>query len=161
MEVTKYCYLLFFVALIVPNIIAINTEILQETQLISLTNILAHLDAFEVIATTVGGGSRSAASPGYNASVEYIVDQLKATNYTVTVQPFTFTQTVTVSPAQFSQVSPAQISYTEGIDYLVFTYSGSGQVQSAISSGFYFYFFIFGKTFFKCKQFSWRGMRSF
>ena len=42
---------------------------------------------------------------GYNASVEYVVEQLGATGfYDVTVQPFQFSRTVVNSEPEFAQV---------------------------------------------------------
>ena len=43
---------------------------------------------------------------GFNASQEYVLDQLQPLDHflNVTVQPFTFTQTLAVAPPHFRQV---------------------------------------------------------
>ena len=55
---------------------------------ISLTNIRAHLQQFQTIATTNGGNRRSNTA-GYTASVNYVFDQLVAAGFTVVRQTCT------------------------------------------------------------------------
>ncbi|HYN96362.1 MAG TPA: M28 family peptidase [Pilimelia sp.] len=52
---------------------------------LSLTNIRAHLQQFQTIATSNGGHRRST-SAGYTASVNFVVDRLAAAGYTVARQ---------------------------------------------------------------------------
>ncbi|MFJ6194494.1 M28 family peptidase [Micromonospora sp. NPDC092111] len=52
---------------------------------VSVTNVQAHLNQFQSIATS-NGGNRRAGSAGYTASVSYVKSKLQAAGYTVTEQ---------------------------------------------------------------------------
>lgn len=102
----------------------------------SVENVKAHLAALEDIAVTVGDGNRSAGTPGYDASVDYVVDYLSEnTNYTVTLQELSFTQPTVLSTPQLSQTAPESMTYTYVIDFTILTYSGSGDVTAKVDGG--------------------------
>ena len=106
----------------------------KESSFVSITNIMSHLEAFQAIAI-LNGGNRAAQNPGYNASVDYVTSILsEKTNYTVTVQPFNFQITEEVSTPEFQQISPNAATYVRGVDFRTMTYTGSGDVQSPVSS---------------------------
>ncbi len=54
---------------------------------ISVTNVKAHLDELQRIATA-NGGNRYTGRPGYRASIDYVKGKLDAAGYTTTVQSF-------------------------------------------------------------------------
>jgi hypothetical protein len=112
---------------------------------ISVENIMGHLEALQTIAD-LNGGTRAAPSTGYNASVDYIVNQLKQTNYTVTVQPFTFSTVEQVSAPILEQVSPNSETYKQYTQYNLMTYTGSGDVTGQIQLGKYSAAFPFSCT---------------
>ncbi|KAI8802506.1 hypothetical protein BJ742DRAFT_832819 [Cladochytrium replicatum] len=67
------------------------------TEAVDAVNTFVHLRNLEIAAqaSTADGGipNRALGSPGYNATGEYVLEQLKKrTNYNVTVQPFTVTR---------------------------------------------------------------------
>lgn len=90
-----------------------------------------HLDAFAAVAAA-HDGNRASGTPGYDASVDYVVDTLTAAGYTPEVQAFDFPFYVENSPASFAQVSPTATTYTSPEDFSTMTYSGSGDVTAAV-----------------------------
>jgi Zn-dependent M28 family amino/carboxypeptidase len=87
--------------------------------------IAEHLAAFQAIADTHEGG-RASGTPGYDASVDYVVDRLEAAGYAPTVQPFEFPFFQELGTATFEQVSPTPTTYTTPEDFSTMTYSGTG-----------------------------------
>jgi Zn-dependent M28 family amino/carboxypeptidase len=57
---------------------------------VTLDGVRAHQAAFQAIADA-NGGNRAAATPGYEASVDYVVEQLEDTNWKVEIHEFDFT----------------------------------------------------------------------
>lgn len=96
---------------------------------ISLPNVMTHLKAFQDIALVHGD---RAVGAGYNASVEYVQAALAETNYHVWRQEFTIPTTSVVGSPVFEQVTPVAATYSEGTDYDVIEYSGSGDVTAAV-----------------------------
>ena len=72
---------------------------------VSADQISAHLDALMQIATE-NGGIRAAGTPGYDASVAYVADQLTSMGYDVRRQPFDF--------MYFNEAAPVQLSVGSG-----------------------------------------------
>ena len=87
----------------------------------------SHLDAFHQIAID-HGGNRTTGSSGYQASVEYVSEQLTLSGYSVDIQEF-FVPTYRVN-------SPPQVTLEEEVlDETVFvplTYSPSGEGEGMI-----------------------------
>ena len=65
-----------------------NNTVKKLTDAVSADGVLAHLEAFQGIADEFG--DRAAGRPGYDASVDYVVEQLEAAGYTPEVQEFEF-----------------------------------------------------------------------
>lgn len=84
-----------------------------------------HLDAFQAIAAA-NGGTRVAGTPGYAASVEHVVDTLRAAGYEPTVQEHTFTTFATTAPTVLERVAPGP----GALPTAVLGYSGSGDVTA-------------------------------
>jgi len=103
----------------------------SSTQSVSVDRIVGHLEALQEIATA-NNGNRGAGSAGYNASVEYIVNELKThTNYSIQLQPFSFDQVIQKNPSVFQQVSPKEVTYKLLVDYVLMGSTGSGDVTAA------------------------------
>jgi len=86
----------------------------------------SHLDALAQIAQD-NGGERAAGTPGYAASVDYVVDQLEALGFQVQRQPFQFTF--------FDQQRPVSVAIGDeswiGADWVrTNLYSGEGDISS-------------------------------
>ena len=69
-----------------------------------------HEQAFQNIASA-NGGTRASGTPGFDASVEYVVGQLVAAGYHPQVQPFDFPFFEETAPAAFNRVcaEPADV----------------------------------------------------
>ncbi len=95
---------------------------------VSPEGIREHLDAFQAIAAA-NDGTRASGTPGYDASVDYVVERLEAAGYSPTVQPFEFPFFQELTEATFAQVSPTPETYTTPEDFSTMTYSGSGEAE--------------------------------
>lgn len=93
--------------------------------------IMEHLEAFQDIADA-NGGTRASGTPGYDASLAYVQDQLEAAGYQTTVQPFLFNTFEELVTPEFERVSPDPRDYAEGDDFLTMEYSGSGDVTGTL-----------------------------
>ena len=78
-------------------------------------------------------GTRASGTPGYDASVEYVVKKMRAAGYTVTVDPFVFDFFEVLAPTTFSQVSPVPTTYVDGTDFSIMDYSGSGTISAVVT----------------------------
>lgn len=103
----------------------VNTNKLRKA--VTVNGILKHERALQRIANN-NGGSRAAGTPGYDASVEYVIDKLEDADYEVTTQPFDFAYYEELAPALFSQVSPTAVDY----ETATLEYSGTGEVTGVL-----------------------------
>ena len=103
------------------------------TSAVSIEDIMGHLNAFQKIADE-NNGNRAAQFSGYNASLAYVRSVLESeTNYTITQQPFNFDITTEGAPPKLAQISPNSAVYQRGLEYLIFSYSGSGRAEAPVS----------------------------
>ncbi|MGY1665198.1 M28 family metallopeptidase [Geodermatophilus sp. SYSU D00696] len=107
-----------------------NNTVAKLTECVTLEGVTEHLEAFQEIADA-NGGNRASGTAGYDASVDYVKDRLEAVGYDVTVQPFDF-PFFQLRSSSFSQVAPAQATYTAGTDYAPMTYTGPGTVDDDV-----------------------------
>jgi Zn-dependent M28 family amino/carboxypeptidase len=93
---------------------------------------MQHEQALQDIASA-NGNTRASGTPGYLASVNYVVDQLEAAGYEPVVQPFDFAFFQEFGTPEFSRVSPNPRTYVAGAsaEFSTMTYSGSGDVSAA------------------------------
>jgi Zn-dependent M28 family amino/carboxypeptidase len=98
---------------------------------VTAENIVEHLEALQAIADA-NGGNRAAGTSGYEASAQYIEEQLRAAGYDPVRQPFSYDQ-FGVNSAAFEQVSPTPVIYVDGTDFITMSYSGSGDVTAAVT----------------------------
>ena len=89
---------------------------------VRLEGVRAHQAALQAIANA-NGGTRAAATPGYDASVDYVVRTLRAAGWTVALDQFDFT---VAEPIR--QLTPIMASYETG----AFTGSGLGTVTGPV-----------------------------
>ena len=99
---------------------------------VDLDGVREHLDALQAIADE-NGGTRASGTPGFEASVDYVVERLEAAGYDPEVQEFTFPFFQQLSASTFEQVSPTPAVYVEGTDYFTADFSGSGDVTGVIA----------------------------
>ncbi len=93
---------------------------------VTLAGVREHQAALQAIATA-NGGTRAANTPGYDASVEYVVDRLEAAGYEVTIDEFPFTF---FPPSTLQQLTPVTATYSTG----AFTGSPSATVTAAVTA---------------------------
>jgi Zn-dependent M28 family amino/carboxypeptidase len=91
-----------------------------------------HAQALQNIATA-NGGTRASGTPGYAASVSYVVGQLRSAGYRPVVQPFDFAFFQEFGTPTFERTSPSPRAYVAGSsnEFSTMTYSGSGDVTAA------------------------------
>ncbi len=105
----------------------------QLTKRVKAEGIGEHLDKFQEIADKFDG-TRASGTPGYNASVRYIVRTLTRAGYEPEVQTFEFPYYVENAPAELAQTSPDATAYTSPDDFSSMTYSGSGDVTAVVEA---------------------------
>ena len=91
---------------------------------VTLEGVREHQAAFQAIADA-NGGTRAAGTPGYDASVEYVVERLTAAGYNVTLDEFPFQ--FFAAPI-LQQLTPVSATYATG----AFTNSGVGDVTGNV-----------------------------
>jgi Zn-dependent M28 family amino/carboxypeptidase len=99
---------------------------------ITVQGMQRHQQALQNIASA-NGNTRASGTPGYQASVNYIVSQLSAAGYDPVVQPFDFAFFRELAAPSFQRISPNPRTYIAGADqeFSTMTYSGSGNVTAA------------------------------
>jgi Zn-dependent M28 family amino/carboxypeptidase len=93
---------------------------------VTLSGVRAHQAALQAIADA-NGGNRAAGTPGYDQSVQYIVDEMTAAGYQVTLNAFPF---VYIPPATLQQIAPISATYETGR----FTGTGTGNVTASVTA---------------------------
>ena len=103
---------------------------------VTTAGIMEHENEFQAIATANavnGVPTRAVATPGYEASVDYVAGLLGDAGYEVTIQDFTYEAFIDVTPPEFDRVSPDPVIYVNGFeDFLTMTWSGTGDVTAEL-----------------------------
>jgi Zn-dependent M28 family amino/carboxypeptidase len=119
-------------AMLVPTALADDiTETKGFRKAVTLAGIRQHQAALQTIANA-NNGTRLAGTPGYDQSVDYVVDKLTAAGYSPTVQPFEFLLVSDRTPPTFERVSPNPATFVDGVDFGTIQYSGSGDVTGQL-----------------------------
>jgi Zn-dependent M28 family amino/carboxypeptidase len=98
---------------------------------VDAAEIVETLEAFQAIADA-NGGTRASGTPGYAASVAYVVAQLEAAGYDPVVQEFEFPFFQLLSPGTLQRVSPDPETYTAEADFFTMMFSGSSDVTAEL-----------------------------
>jgi Zn-dependent M28 family amino/carboxypeptidase len=93
-------------------------------QCVRLDQVRAHEVAFQRIADA-NGGTRAAGTPGYDASVDYVVDSLESAGWSVELHEFPY---LFIPPATLQQLTPVNAVYETGS----FSGSGSGEITGNV-----------------------------
>lgn len=104
----------------------VNDTAAKLMECVTLDGVRAHQQALQNIAN-VNGGIRAAGTPGYTASVNYVVDTLETAGYIVTLDEFPFMFT---PPVVLQQLTPVSATYESG----GFTGTGFGEVTAAVTA---------------------------
>jgi len=92
-----------------------NNTVAKLTKAVTAEGVLDHLEALQAVADA-NGGNRASGLPGYKASVDYVVGQLREAGYTPQVQAFTFDYFEENS--ELIRVSPNPRTFVNGTDFL-------------------------------------------
>jgi len=99
----------------------------------NINNLMNHLKEFQEIANE-NGGSRSV-NTGFNASADYVVSILqKETNYKIETQVFSLKTYEQSEKPIFRGIDPISTVFKEGVDFLAFSYSGSGDIYGTVQT---------------------------
>ena len=100
---------------------------------VTLEGVRAHQLALQQIATA-NGGNRFSGLPGYDKSVAYVVEKLKAAGYDPVVQPFDYLAYGVVGPSVLQQTAPGSITYVEGVDFGPIEQTDPGDVTAPVTA---------------------------
>jgi Zn-dependent M28 family amino/carboxypeptidase len=140
--VTKRASLLVLVALTLAAVGAspASADPINESRgfrkAVTVAGIREHQLAFQQIADA-NGGTRAAGTPGYDASVDYVVDKATAAGYDVALDEFTYVESFSEGSApELQETAPEQQTFVAGSrpaydgDFVSFT--GSGDVTAPV-----------------------------
>jgi Zn-dependent M28 family amino/carboxypeptidase len=97
---------------------------------VTLKGVERHLTALQSIADD-NKGTRASGTPGFKASVDYVVGQLRRAGYRPAVQEFDFPFFEETAPSTFALTSPAT-NYVNGTDFATMEFSGSGSPTASV-----------------------------
>jgi Zn-dependent M28 family amino/carboxypeptidase len=103
----------------------------QRPPQVDVDGIVDHLEALQEVADD-NDGTRASGTPGYEASVDYVVRRLQQAGYSPRVQEFTFPFFQQLSPSTFEEISPTPRTFVEGTDYFLGEFSGAGDVEAPL-----------------------------
>lgn len=104
----------------------VNNTHAKLLECVTLAGVREHQAAFQTIANA-NGGVRAAGTPGYDASLAYVVARMTAAGYNVTLNDFPF---VYVALPTLQQTTPLVATYETG----AFTGSGYGSAAAAVTA---------------------------
>jgi Zn-dependent M28 family amino/carboxypeptidase len=107
----------------------VDTKALRDG--VTVAGIMEHQQEFQQIATA-NGGNRAATFPGYDASVQYVVNRMRAAGFRVSLDPFDFAHWEKHGPSTLERTSPAPKLWVEDTDYVVSQFSGGGDVTGPV-----------------------------
>ena len=108
----------------------VNNTVDKLLECVTVNGVREHQMALQAIADA-NNGTRVSGSPGYDQSVDYVVERLRAAGYEPEVQEFDFQTFVTLSPTVLEQVAPPPAG---PVTNSVMSYSGSGDVTAPVSA---------------------------
>jgi Zn-dependent M28 family amino/carboxypeptidase len=103
----------------------VNNTHAKLLECVTLDGVREHQEAFQAIADA-NGGTRLAGTPGYEASVDYVVEKATAAGYNVTRHSFPF---VFIAPPTLQQLAPVLATYETG----AFTGTGFGSASGDVT----------------------------
>lgn len=102
-----------------------NNTVTKLLECVDADGAMEHLQALQAIADE-NGGNRAAGLPGYEVSVEYVVDVLTDAGWDVSIDEFPYTF---VGPSELEQITPVNATYPTG----PFTGTGYGEVTASVA----------------------------
>jgi Zn-dependent M28 family amino/carboxypeptidase len=128
---TRSLVLALVVLVVVPACVSRIEQPEQLRNAVTIAGVREHQQALQQIADA-HDGNRMTGTPGYDASVGYVMQRLENAGYEPSSFQFEFVFTTDRTKPVLERVTaPAQI-FTEGSDFLTLTYSGSGEVTTEV-----------------------------
>ncbi len=109
-----------------------NTVAKELRDAVTVSGVRSHQQALQNIAN-MNGGTRASGTPGYAASLAYVKSRLERAGYKPKVQPFAFKTFAELADATFERISPDPHVYVPGDEFLIMSYSGSGDVTAPVT----------------------------
>ena len=112
----------------------VSSEKLRKT--VTIGELQQHLEAFQAIGTA-NGNTRATGTPGYDASVDYVIDTLEALGYEVTTPEFNYPVWRENTPATLTwgtrtiRSSPSSASDT-AVDMITFGFAQTGTLTNLL-----------------------------
>jgi Zn-dependent M28 family amino/carboxypeptidase len=130
-QITVMSMLAMFVSVsLVSSAVEVDTSELRAA--VTVDGVRVHQQAFQDDADA-NGGTRLAGTAGYDASADYVTDQMLAAGYEVTVQEFDFVSFRPLGPSTLEQTAPGAVIYVEDTDYNVMSQSEPGDVTGLVT----------------------------
>ena len=98
---------------------------------LTVAGIMEHQQQFQTIAD-LNGGNRAATFPGYDESVQYVANRMRAAGFRVRLDPFDFAKWEKNGPSTLERTSPDPHVWVEDTDYVVSQFSGGGDVTGPV-----------------------------
>ncbi|MGH8910125.1 MAG: M20/M25/M40 family metallo-hydrolase [Egibacteraceae bacterium] len=110
---------------------SVDSQALRDA--VTVKGIREHQQALQAIADA-NGGTRFSSSPGYDASVGYVTERLRAAGYRVVEQPFEFPFFQQTAPPRLELKAPTSKTYEVETDFFTAAQSGSGDVTAPVEA---------------------------
>jgi len=110
-----------------------NNTVKKLLECVTLAGVREHQAALQEIADA-NGGNRFSGLPGYDASVDYVVEELEAAGYTPSVQAFDYLASASLGPSALEQTAPVPTVYVEGVDFQVMDQTDPGDVTASVTA---------------------------
>jgi Zn-dependent M28 family amino/carboxypeptidase len=110
-----------------------NNSTAKLMECVTLAGVREHQAAFQAIADA-NGGNRFSGLPGYDASVDYVVERLEAAGYDPEVQEFDYTAYRELGPSVLQQTAPNSVTYVEGTDFGAIDQTDPGDVTAPVTA---------------------------
>ena len=108
-----------------------NNTFAKLLECVTVDGVRQHQAEFQEIADA-NGGTRASGTPGYDASVAYVVELLQEAGYEVTVLPFDYVTFTQLGPSTLEQTVPTPTTYEEGVDYELADQTEPGDVTASV-----------------------------
>ncbi len=110
-----------------------NNTTAKLLECVTLEGVREHQAALQAIADA-NGGNRFSGLPGYNASVDYVVERLEAAGYDPEVQEFDYTAFQVLGPSALQQTAPNAVTYEENVQFGIIDQSDPGDVTELVTA---------------------------
>jgi Zn-dependent M28 family amino/carboxypeptidase len=131
MAATGIAAVLTFSPRMVTGAVGVDTTVLRDAVMVE--GVRAHQAALQDIAD-FNGDVRLSGTPGYDLSVDYVVEELVAAGYDAQVQPFEFQSFRPTGPQTLEQLAPVFTAYVEGVDFDVMSQSDPGTAIGLVTA---------------------------